>query len=175
MGNESKSWYAIRVRSRCEKLASEELRIRGFCILPAIAPQRRVWADRIRVVKMPLFPGYIFGQFRVTDRVRVESSPGVASVVRFGPYDAPIDPEEIDAVRLLAGSGQEVMRTRSLPVGSRVRVSSGPLKGAQGFLVEMKNRFQLVVSVSILQRSVAVEIDEAMVEVIPRPSRVGAA
>ena len=166
---EDENWHAIRVRSRCEKLAESDLTDRGFHVFAAKAPQRRVWADRVRVVEMPLFPGYIFGKFRASQCSAVESAAGVASVVRFGKQDAPVDAREIDCIKLLIGSGVEVMRSPLLRVGSPVCVRYGPLKGVRGLLTEVKDRHQLVVTVSILQRSVAVEIDEALVEPLRHP------
>ena len=170
MDQESQSWYAIRVRSRSERLASAELTAREVQVFPAIAPHRRVWSDRVRVVNLPLFPGYIFGFFRRSQRSLIESTPGVAAVVRFGAQDVPVDPTEIEAVRILTGSGLEVMRSPHLQVGRQVMVLRGPLKGAQGLLLEVKDHHQLVISVSLLQRSVSVEIDEAMVAPMGLPA-----
>ena len=164
MSSDLSNWFAIHVRSRCEKLAAADLANRGYEVFAAVVPQRRVWKDRIRIVDTPLFPGYIFGKFSPFLRSAVESVPGVATVVRFGKSDAPIDAHEVEAIRLLAGSGLNVMRSPFLRVGTLVGVHSGPLKGTQGLLLEVKNHYRLVVSVTILQRSVSVEIDEAMVE-----------
>ena len=169
MNSEHHSWFAVRVRSRCEKLAATELAQRGFEVFPAAAPQRRVWIDRVRVVTMPLFAGYIFAKFSPAQRPAVEACTSIASVVRFGRQDVPVEPRELDAIRLITGSGLEVVRDPLLRVGALVRVRFGPLKGAQGTLVELKGEHQLVVSVSILQRSVAVAIDEAMVEMVRTP------
>lgn len=170
MSSDANKWYAIRVRSRCEKLAATDLTNRGYEVFAAVIPQRRVWADRVRIIEAPLFPGYIFGKFSPAARTAVESVPGVATVVRFGKSDAPIDAREMESIRHLAKSGLEVKRSPFLRVGSRVRVHSGPLKGTQGLLVEVKNHYQLVVSVTILQRSVSVEIDEVMVEPLREPN-----
>lgn len=169
MDSEQFFWHAIRVRSRSEKLAAAELSYRGHEIFAAIAPQRRVWADRVRVVNMPLFPGYIFGRFPAWQRAAVELAPSVVSVVRFGRQDAPVDAREIESLRLVAGSGLEVIRRPFLRAGSRVRVIDGPLTGAEGLLIEWRTGHQLLVSVDILQRSIAVEMDEAWVEPFHRP------
>ncbi len=164
-------WYAIRVRSRCEKLAAAGLASRNFEVMPALAPQRRVWVDRVRTVEMPLFPGYIFARFAATRRAEVERISGIASVVRFSEQCCPVDDHEIDAVRLILGSGLEIHRAPFLHVGKQVAVKHGPLAGARGIVVEIKNRYRLVVSVSLLQRSVGVEIDEAMVEPLWTPAK----
>lgn len=180
MVSEIPLWYAIRVRSRCEKAAAAELSRRGYEVFAAIAAQRRVWVDRVRTVELPLFPGYIFGRFPALRRAAVESVGGVASVVRFGNQFSPVDDWEIESVRLIVGSGIEVIRSPQLRVGVHVRVLAGPLKGAEGILAELKSGHQLIVSVGLLQRTISVEIDEALVEATQRPAakqlaRAGAA
>lgn len=157
-------WYAVRVRSRCEKIAACGLESRGVEVLPAIAPQRRVWVDRVRIVEMPLFPGYIFARFTASRRVEVERTAGIASIVRFGDECCPLIDTEIDALRRMIGSGLEIGRAPFLQVGRQVAVKHGPLAGIRGMVLEVKNRYRLVVSVTLLQRSVAVEIDESMLE-----------
>jgi len=163
-------WYAIRVRSRCEKLAAAGLMARNIETLAAVAPQRRIWVDRVRTVEMPLFPGYIFARFTASRRVEVERTSGISSVVRFSDQVCPVDDQEIDAVRLLLNSGLEVQRSPFLRVGKMVSVKRGPLAGARGMVIEIKNRYRLVVSVTLLQRSVGVEIDEALVEPLWSPT-----
>ena len=96
MSSDTNHWFAIRVKSRCEKLAAADLANRGYEVFAAVVPQRRVWKDRIRIVDTPMFPGYIFGKFSPFLRIAVESVPGVATVVRFGRCDAPIDAPEVE-------------------------------------------------------------------------------
>jgi transcription antitermination factor NusG len=171
MTNEPSQWHAIRVRSRCEKSASAELSRRGISVFPALAAQRRIWVDRVRVVEMPVFPGYIFGKFAWTQLRTVESASVVASVVRFGNQASPVDEQEIESVRVIVHSGLDVVRSPQMKLGARVRVVAGPLKGAEGVLTDFRVGYQLVVSVGLLQRSISVEIDEAMVEPVNRSER----
>ena len=166
------SWFAIRVRSRCEKLAAVDLETKGFQVCAATAPHRRIWIDRVRTVEMPLFPGYIFGRFRPVDRSTIQRGAGVAGIVGAAGTDYPIADEEMDSVLSLLRSGVEVLRSPYLQVGTRVKVSSGPLAGVSGIVQQVKNGYRLVISVEFLQRSVAVELDMAMVEPLPRgPNR----
>ena len=161
-------WVAIRVKSRGEKLAAATLEAKGIEVFAAVAPQRRVWADRIRVVEMPLFPGYIFGRIDLTRKRDVEDCAGVASIVSIGGKCCAVEEREVDGLRKLAASGAEVQRSPYLRVGAAIRVKHGPLESVEGLLVQIRNQFRLVVSVTLLQRSVEVEIDEAMVEPIHR-------
>jgi transcription antitermination factor NusG len=170
MTDDKSKWYAIRVRSRCEKLAAAGLASRNVEVLSAVTAQRRVWIDRVRTVEMPLFPGYIFARFLASRRMEVERTAGIASIVQFSNECCAVDDEEINAIRVLLGSGLEVQRAPFLGVGKKVAVKHGPLAGARGIISEIKNRYRLVVSVSLLQRSVGVEIDEAMVEPLWMPT-----
>lgn len=157
-------WFALRVRSRCEKLAAKDLSGRGYEVCSACGPQRRTWADRVRTVEMPLFPGYIFARFDPSRAYDILTATGIATIVGFGGRYCPIDDAEIDAVRIVLASGVEVQRESKLRPGSRVRVCHGSLKGLEGVLIEVKNQRRVVVTVSLLQRSVAVEISDLMVE-----------
>ena len=166
MGNER--WFAIRVKSRSEKLAVTNLAAKGIEAFAAVAPQRRVWADRIRVVEMPLFPGYIFGRFDFVRRRMVEDISAVGSIVSFGNQSCPVDDREIAALKKLVSSGRDVRPSSSIQVGAPIRVKHGPLEGVEGTLLRIRSQFRLAVSVTILHRSVSVEIDEAMVEPLTR-------
>jgi transcription antitermination factor NusG len=164
-------WFAIRVRSRSEKLAAAHVRAKGIEVFPSTAFFRRCWADRVRVVEMPLFPGYIFARFDSAQARMVESAAGVASIVKSGNRYCAVDAVEMEAIRKLVGSRAIVQRTTYQP-GTRVLVKYGPFAGAEGILTQIRNQHRLAVSISILRRSIAVDIDEAMVE--PLGSRRGA-
>lgn len=151
------------------------LEAKGFKICSAVTPQRRVWSDRIRLVDMPLFPGYIFACFAQASRVEVLKVPGAVGIVGFGSTDCPVEDEEMIALQTLLESGADLQRVPFMSIGGRVRVRNGIFRDATGVLLQFKSGHRLVVSVSILQRSVAVEIDEAMVETLPSLSVRGAA
>jgi transcription antitermination factor NusG len=162
--NDTLKWFAVRVRSRHEKLAAKDLALRGIEAESACAPVRRAWADRVRTVEMPIFPGYIFARFDVAQSNQVLRSAGVVSIVGFGREYCPIEESEMQAVRIVVASGVDVLSDARLCPGTRVRVLTGALKGLEGVLEEVKNERRLVVSVSLLQRSIAVELTNMMVE-----------
>lgn len=164
-------WFAIRVRSRCEKLAATDLNLKGFQICAATAPHRRVWIDRVRTVEMPLFPGYIFGRFQPADRAQIQRGAGVVGIVGAGGVDHPITNAEMESILALLHSGEEVFRTPFLHVGTRVRVCTGPLAGVVGILQQIKTGYRVVISIEMLQRAVAVEVDMALVEPLPLSPR----
>lgn len=153
------SWFGVRTRSNQEKTAATMLEAKGFePYLPSYSVRRR-WSDRVVETTLPLFPGYVFCRFDVSQRVPVVSTPGVVSVVAFGNVPAPIDDSEIEAIQSLIQSGVTVQPHPYLREGQRVRVTNGPLEGVQGILIQKRSEWRMIVSITLLQRSISVEID----------------
>lgn len=152
-------WMAIRVRSRFEKIAAEALRQKGYEYFLPLYRSTRVWSDRTKRLDLPLFPGYLFCRFSVRNRVPVLECPGVMHIVGIGKTPIPVDDEEIAALQQVVHSGLPVVPCEFLQLGQRVRVRSGPLANVQGILVDVRKHHRIVVSVSLLRRSVAVELD----------------
>lgn len=152
-------WYAVRVRSNFEQITSTALRGKGYQeFLPTIKSRRR-WSDRIKCIDQPLFPGYVFCRFDWRHRVPVLETPGVAGLIAFGKQIASIPEEEIESIRAMLASSLPVQPYPFLCSGQRIRIDRGPLAGAEGVVVEIKKEFRLVASITLLQRSVSVEID----------------
>lgn len=153
-------WFAIRTSPRWELRASSELSRRG---LETYLPLRRVkrnWSDRIKIIDQPLFPGYLFGRFPLADRVRVLQAPGVLQIVGIGNTPAPISDSDLDNLRTLASANTLLVPWPYLAAGERIRIDRGPLSGVEGFVVRAEQgALRIVVSVDLLQRSVATEID----------------
>lgn len=152
-------WYAVRVRSRFEFVTAAALREKGYeQFLPAYR-SRRHWSDRIKEVEIPLFPGYIFCRFNAADPYRVLNSPGVVNIVGAGLKPLPVDEGEVTSIQRICGSGMESRPWPFLQVGRRVRLERGPLTGTEGIVVELKDVCRIVVSLTLLQRSVSAEIE----------------
>lgn len=152
-------WFALRVRSNFERLTALHLRQRGYQeFLPEYVAQNR-WSDRVKIFHKPLFPGYVFCRFDPTDRLPVLTTPGVVHVVGIGRDPAPIDDREIDAVWVTHRSGVLFKPWPFLKMGDRVRVERGPLAGVEGVVEHFRGDCRLVVSISLLQRSIAADID----------------
>ncbi len=157
-------WYALRVRTSHEKVVSTVLRSKGLEDFLPTYQARRQWSDRIVNIELPLFAGYVFCHFDLLDRkLPVVTTPGVLQIVGFGRTPAPLDDSEIEAVQAIVRSGLPAEPWEYVPAGELVRIDKGPLCGASGVFRRVKKRHQLIVSVSLLQRSVAVEIDSAWV------------
>lgn len=157
------SWFALRVKSRTEKVVSTIARNKGFEEFLPVYQSRRRWSDRFKSVEMPLFPGYVFCRLNPEFRLPLLTIPGVMSFVGIGKVPVPIEEAEIAAIQAAVGAGLSAEPYPFLEVGQRVRLAEGPLAGLEGLLVEVRKQQRLVVSVSMLKRSVAVVIDRQWV------------
>jgi transcription antitermination factor NusG len=156
-------WFALKVRARAEKTAETFLTSRGLDVFCPTYVERRKYSDRIKTVENALFPGYVFCQFDWNNRFPVLSAPNVEYVVGFGSGPTPVAHYEVAAVRAIVNSGTPFHPHPFLRVGQKVRLESGPLADLEGILVGKRGSHRLVVSVDLLQRSVAAEIDSAFV------------
>ncbi len=161
--NMSKQWYALRVKSRYENTVATHLRGKGYVSLLATYKSRRPWSDRFKEIELPLFPGYVFCQFNPLDRLPILIVPGVVHVVGVGRTPVPIDETEIAAIQAALKSGLPSQPWPFLQIGHKVRIEHGPLCGIEGILLGFKGHQRLVLSVTLLQRSVAVQVDGASV------------
>jgi transcriptional antiterminator NusG len=149
-------WYAVRVRSRFEFVTSAVLGERGyerFLPITADAPGRTDEGGRD-----PVFPGYPFCRFDAADPYRVLNSPGVVNVISVGRRPLPVDEQEVASIQKICRSGRDAQPWPFLQVGQRVWVECGPLTGTEGIVQEVKSVCRIVVSLTLLQRSVSAEI-----------------
>jgi transcription antitermination factor NusG len=157
-------WYAAYTSANHERRVAEQLVGRSVeHFLPLFQSVRR-WKDRRVQLQLPLFPGYVFVRLALRDRLLVLQVPGVARLVGFNGTPTSLPQEEVNALRTSLASGAHVQPHPYLTVGRRVRVKTGPLAGVEGILVKRRKRARVVVSVELIQRAMAVEIDEADVE-----------
>jgi transcription antitermination factor NusG len=156
-------WFAIQVKSTHEKRVTSLLQYQTYeCFLPLYTSRRR-WSDRIKHVELPLFPGYVFSQFTPAGRIPILKTPSVISIVGIGGTPTPIDECEISAIQRAVASGYGLSPHPFLQIGQRVRINGGSLLGIEGMIADVRKRDHLILSVALLQRSVAVEIDSAWV------------
>src|SRR6202790_3054163 len=120
----------------------------------------RAWSDRIKEVEVPLFPGYLFCRMNPHNRLPVLMTPGVIQIVGEGKTPIPVAEEEIAAIQLVGKSGLSTMPWPYLEVGHVARIEDGPLRGMSGIVIKIKSGLKLVLSFNLLQRSVAIEIDQ---------------
>ena len=161
--NNNFQWYAIRVKSQHEDLVSRHLRVRGLEAFLPLCKRKQRWSDRFKEIDQPLFPGYVFCQFDQNNRLPVLTVPGVVHVVGVGKNPIAIEESEIAAIRIAVKSGLARQPWPYLEVGQRVRIENGPLCEMEGILIGFRGNHRLVLSITLLQRSIAVEIDEEWV------------
>jgi transcription antitermination factor NusG len=158
----NRPWFAVQVRATREKLVNLQLENKNLeCFLP-LYTTKKPGCDRIRIKQLPLFPGYLFCRLDPVNRLPVLITPGVMQIVGVAREPVPIDDAEIAAIHgvLRSGRAASPFPYQSPQAKQRVRIEHGPLAGLEGEIVRVKSRDRLVVSVTLLQRSVAVEIDD---------------
>jgi transcription antitermination factor NusG len=159
-------WYAAYTSAHHEKHVVKQLDLRYVeHFLPLYGSVRR-WKDRRVKLDMPLFPGYVFVRIALRDRLKVLQVPGVARLVGFNGTPTPLPENEINLLKKELDCGVRVEPHPYVNVGQKVRVRSGPLQGLEGILVKRKNRSRLIMSVELIMRSVAVELDDGDLEPI---------
>lgn len=165
-------WYAVQTKTSREKFVAEILRGKGYEEFVPLYRSRRRWSDRIKEVELPLFPGYVFCKFDAGRRLPILTTPGVLLIVGHGRAPVPVEDTEIEALRAVVRSRLQAQPWPYLQVGQRVRIEGSPLAGMEGILLELKNSCRIVVSVDLLQRSVAVEVDHNWVRPIGPAPRI---
>ena len=158
------SWFAVYTSSRHEKRVAKHLFERDIeSFLPLYGKEHR-WAKHSMVrLELPLFPNYVFVHIAPRQRIATLEVPGVLGMVGRGPVPSPLPDAEIESLR----AGLELGRVEPYPyltAGERVRIKAGPMTGLAGILLRKKNELRLVLSLDLIQRSVAVEIDVQDVE-----------
>lgn len=155
-------WYALTVKPRHERATARNLRSKGLEEFSPVYRARRLWCDRIKELETELFPGYVFCRFCYEQRLLVLNTPGVTSIVGFGKRPLPVDDQEIEAVRAVVTSGLPIQPWPYLRTGQQVRIEQGCLEGVVGIVLRDRDAFRVLINVEILQRTVAVEIDRAL-------------
>src|SRR5579883_1648749 len=163
MSTDSTSWYALHVKANFERVAATILEGKNLEVYLPTYRRRKRWSDRTKEIECPLFPGYVFCRFDVNSRLPILTTSGVISIVGNGRAPAAIAEEEISAIQKVTKSGLAAMPWPFLRVGQHVVVRKGPLEGMEGILLSLPNRYRIVISITLLQRSIATEIDADMV------------
>jgi len=157
-------WYAVHTNSRHEKSVALQMDANQIPYFLPLYKSVRRWKDRKKQVEMPLFPGYVFVQIGLHNRLQVLKVPGVVQLISFNGKPAPVPDSEIEVLRRGLSNRMATEPHPYLKVGKRVRVHSGPMAGVEGILIRRKEKLRVVLSIHLIQRSVAVEVDETEIE-----------
>lgn len=152
-------WYALRTKSRHEKLVRDRLDKQGIEPLLPTVKRLSQWKDRKKEVEVPLFSGYCFVRFSQQEKLPVQQVAGVVEIVGSGSRPEPIPEEEIDALRRLMTSVLPYDPHPYLHEGMKVEVVRGPLQGIHGILLRKEKRHRLIIGVHLIQQAAAVEIN----------------
>ena len=169
--SEGLKWYALHVHARKEQLVASQLQTRNLeCFLPTYKSLRK-WSDRTKEIQQALFPGYVFCRFDYENRQPVVMTTGVTQVVGTGRVAIPIADSEIGALQVAVSSGIPAQPWPYLRTGEYVQVNYGHLAGLQGILVNFKGNHRVVLSVTLLQRSLALEVELDWLSPITQPGQ----
>ena len=166
----SPEWFAAYTAPRHEKAAADYLRLKSVDVFLPLYDSARNWNGRRALVKLPLFPCYVFVRIRPCQRLAVLEVPQIVRIVSFNGQPAPLPEAEIEALRT-AVQGRQTTPYPYAVVGARVRIAAGPLCGLEGIVQREKGSARIVVSVDMIQQSVALELDAADLALIDGPKR----
>ena len=157
-------WFALTAKHQHEANVARLLGAKGLSVFHPTFSTLHQWRDRKKLLELPLFPGYVFFAESHHKRSEILSTPGVFSIVSFGNQPAQIPSEELDGIRRASESGRSLQPHDFLSEGDRVKVKRGPLAGLCGILQRHKDSYRLVISIELLGRAAAVEIDAVSVD-----------
>jgi transcription antitermination factor NusG len=148
-------WYALQVRCRFESKLAAHLQRLGLHTYFPVSRQKHRWSDRVKVVDVPMLPGYLLTRCELTSEIAATALhlDGVIDFVRVGKAPAVIPEEQVDNVRRVCDNTACVAYP-PLAAGDKVRVLGGCLDGLEGSLVEQCGTW-IVISVGPLQRNIA--------------------
>jgi len=165
-------WFALYVKPRHEKTVSRFLHANGQDTFLPLYVRRHVYTHRCKENELPLFPGYVFCRFNPFKRLPILSAPGVLSIVGIGKRPVPVDDAEILALQAAINKHMTPEPCDFLQTGQRVRIMRGAMSGIEGIVLESKNSLRLVLSITLLQRSVQFELDRSWVDLCDPPLRL---
>lgn len=168
-------WFAVRVRPNYEKPVSTALRGKGFEEFLPMYQAKRNWSDRIKVIDVPLFPGYLFCRLDLNRRLPLLITPGFLYLVGKGKSPEPVDESEIMAIQSVVLSGVPALPWASVVVGQKVCLEHGPLRGVEGVVAKLVDEHRIFVNVTLLQRSVSVQVDPDWIRTVGGPGSILAA
>jgi len=160
-------WFAVQVWTGREHASAAHLRLRGYEVFLPCYRERHRWSDRIKVVSRALFTGYLFCRLDADVVCRIVTAPWVIRIICDGCGPLPVPARDIEAIQRIVETQLSAEPWPVLHAGQRVRIETGPLRGIEGVVLIAKNRHRLVVSIKLLQRAVAVEIDSDWINIGP--------
>ncbi len=166
-------WFALVVKPRFDKAVARALEMKGYETLLPLYKKHHKYGARSKSSEIPLFPGYVCCRFDVHSRLPILTTPGVIQVLGAGNMPIPMSDGEINSLKTAIGAGLAIQPFAFVNDGERVRISSGVLAGIEGIVLKTKPSLRLILSVTLLQRSVVLEIDRDQVGACGVPASTG--
>jgi transcription antitermination factor NusG len=151
-------WYALAVKPRHDKAVSKTLENKGLQTLVPLYKKRHQYAARSRETELPLFPGYVFCRFSLRARLPVLITPGVIQILGAGRLPIPVDEAEMESLQTALRLRLPIQPHSFLEAGQRVHITEGALAGIEGVVMSDKPALRVVLSITLLRRSVLLEI-----------------
>jgi transcription antitermination factor NusG len=168
--NKTRKWFAIYVQAKHEKAIAWTLKTKGFDTCLPLTKVVRKWSDRRKELEEPIFPGYVFCEFNSEFRTPVLRTAGVVQILGIGNQVVPLGVTEMNALKTLERTQAPVQEWPYVDKGQWVFIEKGPLSGLTGRVAECKSGLRVVVSVDLLQRSVAVEVNRSQIRLTNAPA-----
>ena len=156
-------WYALAVKPRHDKAVARSLESKGFQTFVPLYRKRNQYAARYKDSDLPLFPGYVFCRFDALIRLPIITTPGIIQILGNGNSPITVSETEITSLQIAINAQLPLQPYPFLQIGQRVRIEEGVLTGVVGVIVKLKQNVRLVLSVTLLQRSVLLEVDQDQV------------
>jgi transcription antitermination factor NusG len=166
MLNSNLKWYAVYLRSRYEQKTDAELKEKGIESYLPLIEVTRIWSDRKKKIKEPLFRGYLFVKSDLRNTIDILQTDGVVRLVGIRERPSPIPEDQMNWIRLLTQHPEALQREKYIMRGLKMRVVAGPFFGLEGFIVREKGTHKVVISFESIQQSVSLEIPINMLEKI---------
>ena len=162
-------WFALAVKPRFDKSVAQALEMKGYETLLPLYQKHHKYGTRSKFSELPLFPGYVCCRFDVQSRLPILTTPGVIQVLGAGNMPVPLADVEVNSLKTALKAQHPVVPYPFVDTGQRVRINSGALAGVEGIVISFTQRVRLVLSITLLQRSVLLEIDRDLVSVEGAP------
>ena len=165
----SAQWFALAVKPRFDKTVAQALERKGYDTLLPLYKKQHKYGRRSKDSELPIFPGYVCCRFDVQTRLPILTTPGVIQVLGAGNTPIPLSDVEVNSLQTAMKARLPVEPFPFVDTGQRVRINRGALAGVEGIVISCKQHLRLVLSITLLQRSVLLEIDRDLVSVDSTP------
>lgn len=167
-----RKWYALHTKSKFENVVSEGLSRKSIEVFLPKVLVRSKRRDRKQMIRVPLFPGYLFVKTDLNPAEHLEIVKTSGAVQLVGSMSGPVSvpSENIESLKIMVAGDEEVITDGFFQEGDRVMVVAGPFSGMKGTFIRYKGKGRVAIYISVFGQSASVEVDEDDVELLPQPS-----